>query len=373
MTFLSRYAAAASWKAGAPSLSAAYLNWAQNIAGYSIFPTPESASSPLTFSITSGAIPTGLTLDTSTGEIHGTPTALGTFNFNLHMVDARGLAADYPGSIVVGTLWTPANLTIAPKFWYDHLSTVTNVSGAASQWNDRSASAIHVTQGTAANRPTINAADAGVGGVRTLTFDGSNDRMANDSATAKALYKNIATGWLMSVHRANTGLGASALAIYVPNNSAPTRAGLALSNASSQTFLSTSGRRADADSTQGVTDSTQYPLDTWVMAMGRLNYAGRTASLWVNGTEHASAGSLWSAGAATSNTDSVSNALTLGTNNVASGSFAKMTQALAIGGSGASLPTSTEVDKIFGWVALVLSLQALLPSDHPYKVAPPLV
>lgn len=373
MTFLARYAAAASWKAGVPSLSAAYVNWAQNLAGYSIFPSPDSASSPLTFSITSGALPTGLTLDTATGEVHGTPTALGTYNFNLHLVDNRGLTADYPGTIVIGTLWTPANLTIAPKFWYDHLSTVTNVSGAASQWNDRSASAIHVTQGTAANRPTINASDAGVGGVRTLTFDGTNDRLVNDSATAKALYKNIATGWLMSVHRANTGIGTAALAIYVPNNSAPTRAGLAITNASGQTVLATSGRRADSDATQGCTSPTQYPLDTWVMQMGRLNYAAQEASLRVNGTQVASASGIWSAGAATSNTDSVSNALTLGTNNVAAGSFAKMTQAMAIGGSGASLPTETEVDKLFGWAALVFSLRALLPSDHPYKSVPPLV
>lgn len=102
MTFLARYAAAASWKSGGPSVSADYESWFLNLPGYSVFPTVQSASSPLTFSITSGALPTGLSLDTATGEVHGTPTALGTYNFNLHLVDSRGLTADYAGSIVIG-------------------------------------------------------------------------------------------------------------------------------------------------------------------------------------------------------------------------------------------------------------------------------
>lgn len=39
------------------------------------------------WSVSSGTLPTGLTLNTSTGEISGTPTAEGTFNFTIRMSD----------------------------------------------------------------------------------------------------------------------------------------------------------------------------------------------------------------------------------------------------------------------------------------------
>ncbi len=45
---------------------------------------------PYTFSISSGSLPTGLSLNTSTGAITGTPTAAGTFSFTGKVVDSKG-------------------------------------------------------------------------------------------------------------------------------------------------------------------------------------------------------------------------------------------------------------------------------------------
>lgn len=42
---------------------------------------------PYTFSLVSGSLPDGLTLNTSTGVISGTPTATGTFDFTVHIAD----------------------------------------------------------------------------------------------------------------------------------------------------------------------------------------------------------------------------------------------------------------------------------------------
>ncbi len=46
---------------------------------------------PYAYSITSGALPAGLTLDPATGQISGVPVSAGTFNFNVDMSDATPL------------------------------------------------------------------------------------------------------------------------------------------------------------------------------------------------------------------------------------------------------------------------------------------
>ncbi len=61
---------------------------------------------PYTYSITSGSLPTGLTLNPSTGAITGTPTAAGSFTFTAQVVDSRGTAA--------GTTSTSCTIVIAP-------------------------------------------------------------------------------------------------------------------------------------------------------------------------------------------------------------------------------------------------------------------
>ena len=64
--------------------------------------------------------------------------------------------------------------------WWDaaDTSTVTTVSGAVSQWNDKSGLARNVLQSTANNRPAYSSTQ---NGMNVLTFDGSNDRLATSS------------------------------------------------------------------------------------------------------------------------------------------------------------------------------------------------
>ncbi len=59
--------------------------------------------------------------------------------------------------------------------WWDasDASTITTVSGAVSQWNDKSGNGVNATQGTANNRPVTTSQT--LNGRAVMTFDGSND------------------------------------------------------------------------------------------------------------------------------------------------------------------------------------------------------
>src|ERR1039458_8472406 len=63
--------------------------------------TVTGGTSPYTFSIGSGSLPPGLTLNTSTGAVTGTPTAAGTFT--IKVTDADGVVGNGTCSITINT------------------------------------------------------------------------------------------------------------------------------------------------------------------------------------------------------------------------------------------------------------------------------
>lgn len=71
------------------------------------------------------------------------------------------------------TQWTPALITTA--LWLDaaDASTVTTVSGAVSQWNDKSGNARHATQATSGNRPATGTAT--LNGRNVIRYDATDD------------------------------------------------------------------------------------------------------------------------------------------------------------------------------------------------------
>lgn len=69
---------------------------------YSQTLTATGGQGAVTLAITSGTLPTGLTIDAS-GWIHGTPTTVGTSNFTITATDSLGCTASRPYTIVVET------------------------------------------------------------------------------------------------------------------------------------------------------------------------------------------------------------------------------------------------------------------------------
>jgi hypothetical protein len=71
-------------------------------------------TSPYTWSITSGSLPTGLTLNTSTGTVSGTPTVITTSSFTIKVTDSVSSVASTPCSIVINPAFLAANCNNPP-------------------------------------------------------------------------------------------------------------------------------------------------------------------------------------------------------------------------------------------------------------------
>jgi hypothetical protein len=69
------------------------------------------------------------------------------------------------------SIWNPSMITTALWLDAEDASTVTTVSGAVSQWNDKSGTNKYASQSTTANRPTYSSIS------KEIVFDGSNDSL----------------------------------------------------------------------------------------------------------------------------------------------------------------------------------------------------
>lgn len=70
-------------------------------------------TAPYTFSVSSGTLPTGLTLNSATGAITGSPVNAGTFNFSITAVDANGCLGTRAYTIGIAAIGCPV-ITLTP-------------------------------------------------------------------------------------------------------------------------------------------------------------------------------------------------------------------------------------------------------------------
>jgi len=107
--------------------------------------------SPYSWSITSGALPTGLSLDTSTGQISGAPITAGTTNFTAQAEDSIGLTATQALSLEIVDLAATGSVSIV---WTDLVgvtadgSTLTKTE--ANGWGNSGAASVQVIAGDGA-------------------------------------------------------------------------------------------------------------------------------------------------------------------------------------------------------------------------------
>ncbi|MGI5184730.1 putative Ig domain-containing protein [Dactylosporangium sp. CA-152071] len=139
---------------------------------YSGTPAVTGGTGPFTWAVSAGSLPAGLSLNASTGEVSGTPTAAGPASFTLQVTDSAGTTASKAYTFTVGQAApptpppSPANLavTVAPPpvgvvgAPYTAMMTATGGTGPYT-WA--------VTGGTLPAGLTLNAATGKISGTAT--------------------------------------------------------------------------------------------------------------------------------------------------------------------------------------------------------------
>ncbi|MGA2520345.1 MAG: fibronectin type III domain-containing protein [Acidimicrobiales bacterium] len=84
-----------------PSITSAALPGGEVGAAYDVTPAVSGGTGPFTWSVSNGSLPSGLSLDTATGAVTGTPTTSGTSTFDLVVDDSLGGSATQAESVDV--------------------------------------------------------------------------------------------------------------------------------------------------------------------------------------------------------------------------------------------------------------------------------
>jgi hypothetical protein len=158
-------------------------NGQQGVA-YSQALSASGGTAPYTYAITAGALPAGLSLNTS-GTIAGTPTTNGTFTFTVTATDASTAPGPYSGTVNYSLVITAPAITTT--IWTGTISTDWFTAG---NWTQGVPTAtIDATIPTAPSGGRFPALSAGTANVRNLTFNSGST--LNQSGGTLAIAANL--------------------------------------------------------------------------------------------------------------------------------------------------------------------------------------
>lgn len=244
-------------------------------------------------------------------------------------------------------IWTPAQITTA--LWLDaaDASTVNTVSGAVSQWNDKSGNGNHVAQSQSDLRPVV--ASNVLNSKPIIRFDGSNDRLE----TASALFTTPIFGVYSVTANRNPSGESSWAGQYLANETGRT---LIYQNGAGTRLMAIFDGSGNAASFNGI-PNTSFHLFGYEKNLNN-------ASIYYEGVNVGTSSNL---STTISNTSWKIADSAAGTGGVF---FPVQLDAAEI----VILFTPASVNtrqKLEGYLAHKWGLTANLPSDHPYKFAAP--
>ncbi|WP_343699564.1 putative Ig domain-containing protein [Caulobacter sp.] len=152
-------------------------------------------TAPVTFAISVGGLPAGLSLNASTGVINGTPTAAGAYSFTVRATDANNVTATqgYSGTISSGLVVSPSSLP-TPALTQAYSQTITASGGSAPY-------AFTISAGSLPAGLSLNGSTGAITGTPTVAgaYSFTIQATDNNSATATQAYSGtIASGLQVS-------------------------------------------------------------------------------------------------------------------------------------------------------------------------------
>ena len=138
---------------------------------YSLTATP-TGTGPFTFSVSAGSLPAGLSLNTSTGVISGTPTAIGSSSFTISA--ANGVGASSTAYSLAITPAVPSAPTISVTGATTATATIVPVAGATSYTVTSSPGGITCTVTAPATSCALTGLTSGIAYSFTATATGSS-------------------------------------------------------------------------------------------------------------------------------------------------------------------------------------------------------
>lgn len=336
---------------GAPSLPAK-LGLA-----FSFTPSVVGGFGPLSFSVSSGTLPAGLSLNSETGEISGTPSEAGTFaSVVISASDSFGHSADSaPFDISVLDIWTPLSEDDAlglDHWWAGTDSGLVTLDGSqkASGWEDRVGGVI-ASQADASKR---------------LSYNSANGYLETTSAAwldIPGQANSHLTKWGLHVMWADlSGSGSADGTLWFLNGSGGADGNRKpLIDYRRSTIAIGAGWRANGNYNIAIVNLPGD--DAWHIGLTRLN--GGVNKTSVNGGNEVTTGSGISLPVGTSIAGMIGDyRWGLIGNGLANWRVRHIL-------TGTADISSALRDKLVGWAAWEGGLQALLPSDHPYKAERP--
>ena len=263
------------------------------------------------------------------------------------------------------SVWNPSMISTA--LWLDaaDAATITTVSGAVSQWNDKSGNSRNATQPTSTRRPTYSAAFLNSKAV--VSFDGSDDILG---FTNRTLASNVGaiSYFFVAISNSPSSTDYRAL-IDLNNNPGSDRASVYFRSST----VEAGGRRLDADSYQ----FQQAGALTTSACLGSVifDYSSATLGVGFNGSALSYRSGGFQTAGSTSNTDSTftsigaandsgTDAFTVAVNGACNCRIGEM---IAV----QSAVAASVREKIEGYLAHKWGLTSNLPAGHPYKTIGP--
>lgn len=251
-------------------------------------------------------------------------------------------------------LWRPNNIGSSLALWLDaeDTTTITLNGSSVSQWNDKSGNGRNVTQGTAANQPTYQA--AGLNSKPTLSFDGTNDFLLGTSNIG------LSGNPSFSLFTVQTGVAASSQ-VWVASGQNIAGKGVHWMSGSTGTvaWLGFDGFTQTATVTLSPSSATPF-----IASLLRTGTLGTDYSIFQNGNN-------LTVTSANNNTVNLTDTpINIG-RYVSNSNFANMKFSETVLVYGAI--NTSDRQKMEGYLAWKWGLNSSLPSNHPYKSLPPTV